>query len=366
MKYHPSSLQELIADYQKSGIKISESYLKGRQEAYKKLSKRTPYLWQKIMQKRYVLPNYRQPDYYNQTACDYMILDMIINYTLGEFLALGRDDVMIAAYMAFIRAQEFDRPTFYLERELGEPLLRTKLPGDYEMGDINWRYPAFRVYLPKDLLTISREDGTSSMMFIDITRIEEKTSYHLPDVIKRELYKEFGSRYFPPAEVGYNGLVVVGNMDFDSPCCSIAYAASTPIDTMNIDRLMHELDDHPLTTPNPSDATDQTFTRRMLGLAVNILISLSAYPIEYNPQHPAKEDVIRVPKLEGQRLIPGLYKAKFVGEQMLRATKPRHRSVEHTGISLSPHWKAGHWRRVPYGPNSSQRRLQWIGTYHVG
>jgi hypothetical protein len=39
----------------------------------------------------------------------------------------------------------------YLERELGELLVRTEIPADFSADDIRWRWPEMRIVLPKGI-----------------------------------------------------------------------------------------------------------------------------------------------------------------------------------------------------------------------
>jgi hypothetical protein len=96
---------------------------------------------------------------------------------------------------------------------------------------------------------------------------------------------------------------------------------------------------------------------------LNILLYLSSIPAEYAPD----EKAIRPIRKEGDRLIPGLYPAKFVGRSQLRPGQKGHKAViHHTGIELPPHWRAGHHRWQRYGVGNKELKLIWINTYHTG
>jgi hypothetical protein len=104
------------------------------QHILQSLATQFPKTWQRVAEKRYVLPKYRQEDYYNQDLLNFYLLDHIMAFGRGAF----EDDAPnTAAYINECLALEYGRPTFYLERELGAAFLRTEVPGDLEADDIH-------------------------------------------------------------------------------------------------------------------------------------------------------------------------------------------------------------------------------------
>lgn len=340
----------------------SEAYLMFRKESYKNLSRDLPMHWQYMLGKRYILPNYRQIDYTNQEACDYLQIDQYFGYLEG--VVDVKDHVSGHCVNSFLQAMHYGRPTFFLERELGEPLIRTKLPLDFYTDDINWRWPAFRVYLPKNLLTITRNGETSGAMYLDICYIKKDIGVDMPKPLALELLTNYGpsAGKIPMLKSEFEGMSICTVLDFDSPESAIAYAASSKLEQQTIRQIIAESQEE-LKSPIKSDDIDIDFQRRALVLAINVLLFLSSVPMEYE----AAESPIRKLQKVGKHMMTGLFPAKFIGQQQLRKTnKPSHIASVSTGQTMPPHWVAGHWKRQPYGPKNQERKLIWISIYHTG
>lgn len=342
--------------------KLSKEYIKISNESYKKMQKKIPNLWRAMMIKRYVLPQWRQADYFNQEACDYLMLDFLLEFSNG---ARGVDEVLNTQYVSLLRAMEYGRPTLFLEKEFALPLMKTPLHDDYEIGDIKWRWPSFRVYLPKGFLTIKRDGQDCSLMFMDIVRIEKDADYVLPPKLIEEIKHLTGEFHLPSFSNKYGGMGVSGNLDFDCPQSAIAYAGTTPIDATNVRKVMSIVGSKPLISTLKSDELDNEFTTKMLAIALKILLILSAYEIIPDPD---QSEIIRKPKLDGQHHIVGLYHAKFVGKSIMKLTESgaKAKGIVGTGRTIAAHWVSGHFQRIAYGPKHSLRKLMWIGIYHTG
>jgi hypothetical protein len=111
------------------------------------------------------------------------------------------------------------------------------------------------------------------------------------------------------------------------------------------------------------DGADDNITRQMEHLAIQILLFLSAFPEGYAP-----ETILRKPSTKGQRRIPGLLAARFVGKSQIRPdrTGQHHVAAAPTGRTNAAHWVAGYWKRQPCGPGMQERRLLWIRPYPTG
>lgn len=370
IRRYKDSLNELKKLYPK--MPLEEIYMKSRQGFYKDFQKDFPALYKHVFGRKYILPNYRQPDYHRAEACDYLMVDSMFGYLQGHFPE--SDHVSGHCISNFIQSLWYDKPTFYLEKELGWPLLKTPIPADYETNEIRWRWPALRVYLPKGLLQMTKGvDGkpvTSHVMFLDIAYIEKDSTLHIPPDINNEITRNFGPpgmsglHRIPLRKSSFEGFCVSCFFDFDAPESAIAYAASAPLEAGSIRQLMKSMEEGKDELPSPYklDDVDREFNNRMLAFAVNILMFLSALPIEYEPD----EKPLRQPKVEGRRLIPGLYPARFIGQSQIRPKAGEPHTVIHSGKTFDPQWRCGHWKRIWFGPGKKEWRRQWIGLYHTG
>jgi hypothetical protein len=359
-------LREHGADYLPN-VALSKQYLKVSEQTYRKLQKKIPTLWSAMMTRRYLLPKYRQSDYYNQEACDYLMLDFLAEFTQAR-LSRATDEVLNTQYVSIVRSLECGRPTLFLEKEFAAVLEKSPLPDDYEIDDIKWRWPSFRVYLPKGYLTIKRHGQKCSMMFIDIVKVDKDVDYELPSTMVKEIHGLFRDYRIPPFRNAYSGMGVSGNLDFDCVESAIAYAGTAPIDATTVFKIMSIVSGTPLKTSLTSDELDNEFTARMLKIALKILLFLSSYEIIPDPPDAG---LIRKPSMDGDRQITGLYHAKFVGQSAIRLTesgaKDKGMMVSSVnGRTVAPHWVSGHWQRICHGPKHSLRKLVWIGIYRTG
>jgi hypothetical protein len=343
---------------------LEDVYLRHRSEYYKRLPESLPELCKIVFGRRYLLPHNRQTDYHSATACDYMLLDNLLRYLQG--FEVMQDHVAGHCLANFVQSLHYNKPTFYLEREFGEPLLRTPLPLDYVTSDINWRWPSFRVYLPKGLLTLTRDGKTDHAMFLDICYFSNGEPVEIPKRLYPEINATFGPTRFPMLlrVSPFDGMSISCFFDFEGSDGAVAFACTTGLGQETIRDIITESRTN-MTHTEPLDDIDHEYNNRMFRLAVNLLLRLSTIPDECPSNQP--EPVIRKPRMEGKHMVPGLYPAKFIGSTLIRHTPPApHKPGEPTGRHLEPHWRAGHWKRQVHGPRNTLRKLIWIGIYHVG
>lgn len=350
----------------------------------KRIQKNAPKVWTLFFSKKYHLPNYR--------AMSYAPQDFINNLefnTLTDLPFVQRDDIMNACFCNIAGSLYHGRPTLFLERELGIPLLNGPLPEDMMAEDFKWKWPVFRVYLPDRLVSL---DNDHWLMFMDIGLLEEGEGRHVPEDIGRELdeyvrkkdpdkstlisFRNF-SFYYPDRAVVVSG--ILNCIDGLHKSDLTTYAIVKPFKKYTI-REIKAMTEH-LKSAWKCDRADDSVTYQMEHLALQILLFLSAYPIEYETQA-----VLRAPRRKGDRQISGIYEAKFVGPSQIR---PKPGELHHiasaaqiigagapggtlsyergsSGWHVEPHYRSGHWVRQPYGPGSRQRKLIWVNTMPVG
>lgn len=356
---------EIIRQAQAAGTTISHQYLQTIRDRLLQVrfAERAPETWQAVMSKRYVLPAHRINDYIRQEVCDYLFLDVLMSYTGGRMRV---DSVVNSCYISALHALRYGRPTFYLERELGEALLRTELPLDLAAADIKWPFPQFRVYLPTGLVGLQRPDSFSSSMFLDINRMVKGERCHLPPAIRTELAETNHSFYFPNFDGEFDGISVSTNLHFDSVDSNMTYALTGPYDGTLSDILNYSHTQMAETVM--TDQHDADFTLRFVALAFNLLLFLDNYPINIESTRQIGTHLIRRPKFKGKHYTTGLYQPHFVGLASYHPSRvPSGLPVVHTGRTLAQHWRKGHWKRQPYGPRSeNKRRFIWINLYQAG
>lgn len=346
------------------------------------IQKYAPKCWQLFFGKKYILPNYRAPYYSPQDFINYLEF----NSTAAIPYSSYRDDIMAAAFSNTAASLHLNRPTLFLEHELGARLLNAPLPEDMVADDFKWKWPAFRVYLPNKLINL---DEHHWLMFIDISLLEEEEGRYVPPEVATELdiysAKEHPNQtpnvsfnnftfHYPDRAIILSGIIncVDGTQKNDLT----AYAMVKPFKAYTIKEIK-AMTEH-LKSAWSCDKADDAVTRQMEHLSLQCLLFLGAFPLEYESR------VIRKPGMAGSRQITGLYYAKFVGSSQIRPKpgEPHHiasaagvigstgpgniLSYERGGWHLSPHWRSGHWVRQPYGPGSRLRKLIWVNTIPVG
>jgi hypothetical protein len=368
MKDAQTAIKEIQERARALGLSTSKYYIEEMKRILDPYQTRIPKTWNAMMGRKYILPNYRQDQYFSQELIRWMSLEFLLAFCQGHYgFDIQRDEVLNTKFITTCMAINHQWPTYWLESELAKPLLATNLPEDFMLDDVHWRFPVMRIYLPKGLLTIRRKDVDCSLMYLDIVKVDKDSRFTLAEQFKQELEAKGEARWCPTfmGPPDKDSIAVWGTIDVDCPEPAVGYATTCPITNTSIEIVYDQSRFYHIASPTPSDDLDGILTNSMLRLAFNILILMGSYPLEYDPN-----EVLRKAKQEGQRTIPALLKAKFVGQSLLRPRKKHATATSSQDGELRsnvvPHWVKGHWKRVAYGSKHSLRRLQWIGMYSQG
>jgi hypothetical protein len=370
------------ADIEKAPIDMWAGYPSVKQAKW--MQKLAPKCWQLFFSKKYQLPAYRTSQYSPQDFINYIEWSSLIGLPYNTY----RDDIMNACFCNTAGSLYHGRPTLFLERELGVPLVNGPLPNDMMAEDFKWKWPTFKVYLPDRLIEL---DDKHWLMFLDIGLLEENEGRSVPGDLAEELnafakyihpnessqidFSHFNF-YYPDRAIVVSG--IMNSVDGLQKNDLTTYALVKPFKKYTVAEIK-AMSEH-LKSAWKCDKADDSVTAKAEHLALQILLFLSAYPLEYEPK------VVRPPSRKGDRQISGIYNAKFVGQSQIRPKpgEPHHIAsaaqvigAESPGGTLSyekgsggwhvtPHWRSGHWVRQPYGPGSRQRKLIWVNTMPVG
>lgn len=338
-----------------------------------RIAKECPRLWQLISAKRYLVPKYRQGDYYSQELLDALLGFFITSYLSGQFGNNKKDGhpdpVLRAMYMSGAMALCEGRPMFFLERELGEALLRTQLPLDLSTDDIHWRRRCMRIMLPRDLITLERAGVKRSAMYLDIGKAIKGEWLQLTDSIENEarafsvFRREGSSKRISVPLFSRDGMVVGTQLAPDAEGMpGENYATIRPFEGLKLNDI--KVGGH-FETGSVYDQNDDALLNVMDHLAINILLFMGSVPLEYDPS--ANEAPIRKMEVLRDGVRPGLWPAQFVGRSLYRPSKTTTlHATRQTGRHLAQHWAAGHWKRQPHGPRWAERKLIWIEPYQTG
>jgi hypothetical protein len=330
-----------------------------------------PTMYRAYFGRKFLLPNYRAPDYINLEIENYFSFDRCLQFK--HFQLIARDEVSMVAIANSFAAMHYGKPTLFLERELGEKLLRTDLLADMQTGDIRWRWPAFKVVLPLGLISVERDGQVYSLTHFDICRVDPEKGIKAPLEIAQEI-----DRFL---RITKSDLALLGSAEkFEYRHQTSGIAISTALDQPDNPRLSQTLyavvkswgdiriadyqaEGGELGSPLRQDDKDRSLLDRLAHLVVNVLLFLSAAPLEYEP-----EKVIRPARQEGKHRTPGLIEARFVGQVMIRPVRPSPgpKSPDSPpGRHLASHWVSGHWKRQVHGVGRSERKLIWIMPYRT-
>lgn len=337
------------------------------------IQKIAPNCWDLFFGKKYLLPHHRHPDYAPQDFINFIEWSTLVGLPFETY----RDDIMNACFCNTAGGLYHGRPTLFLERELGEPLLRTKLPLDMLTQDIKWKWPAFRVYLPKGLICLGN-DPQHWLTFMDIGLLVENEGRGVPkqyaaelDATARDMKSLNGKHvsgftsfqnfkfYYPERAIVLSG--ILNCIDGRTINDLTTYAMVKPFKNYTVKEIQG-MTEH-LKSAWKCDGADDNITRKMEHLAIQCLLFLSAWPLGYAPEH-----ILRKPGTKGSRRIPGLLTARFVGQSQIRPDRAGQHNVASipTGRSNAAHWVAGYWKRQPCGPKMEDRKLTWIQPYPTG
>ena len=330
-----------------------------------------PKLWQAVSQKRYLLPKYRQGDYFSQEQLDALLGFFLATYSSDSY-GQKPDAIIRSMYSVGAMAIQEGRPTYFLERELGEALLRTQLPLDLSTDDIKWRRRQMRIMLPRELIALERNGEKRSAMYLDIARVKAAELIELPRDMAREI-RLFGiimghirdlDVHIPIPVFDRSGMVAGTQLSPDSDGCpGENYCAIRPFEGLKLSEIKVGYSAH-FDTGSVMDETDDAFLSRIEHLALNVLLFMSSTPLEYDV---TPTGAIRKLQVVNDRVIPGLFPARFVGASQYRPSKTTTlHATRQTGRHVAQHWAAGHWKRQPVGPRWSERKLIWVEPYQTG
>jgi hypothetical protein len=335
--------------------------------AFTRYSRFSPKLHKAIHGRKFLLPIYRQSHYPNQDSLNQFFMDQVYCSALG-FFGYG-DDVSNSQWACQVSALGCGRPILFLERELGEALLRTKMLLGMQTSDIHWRWPSVRVILPTGLLTIERGGEPRSALYLDIAHIPLE-GVMMPKVYADEIEANISSapdKGSPTRRTMYQlkfkmddaYIAAVTSIDYSELGFGpTIYAYTAPWTNQTLGTLTSYSGN--MHTVLACDKDDDAFLDRVKLLTVNILTFISSVKLTY------VSDIVRRAKMEGKHLKPELAKAVFVGQSQIRSEYTSKLPVHHTGKTIAGHWVMGHWRRKHADSGWDQEtNLIWIQPYQT-
>lgn len=344
----------------------------GNHKLMNRVAKQAPLTYRMFFGRRYVLPNYRQGDYISQSWQNWIDFDRVATFAAAA--GPMADEPWKICMGNTVAALNYNRPTLFLEKELGEALMRTNILENLQTGDIKWRWKAFRVYLPAGLITINRqgeEDEPRWATHFDVSEIGQE-GYSCPLPIARELdrfvseevthsqnLRMLQQHHFQYKEHGLCTSTALNRSDHPEIAQTI-YAQMKPWGLIPITRYIDIGQD--LKGGWEQDEADRRFLKKLEHLVINVMLFLSSQPDDIEPVH-----VLRTANFNPKKMQGELVEARFVGQSQARlvGTSAQPHTIQPTGRQIAAHWVSGHWRRVVHGPGRIGRRLTWIQPYQT-
>ena|SRR5260221_8966375 len=285
-------------------------------ELDKVFQQRCPQLFRAIHGKRFLLPQYRVPDYASQDTLDQAVCNWFVAALIGRLdFSNDLNSMLLINYML---ALCYNRPTLYAERELCTALERTDLP-ELTTADFRWKWPQVRIVVPLGI--ISRAGQKHSVCCLDMFLAEGQQKISLPEPIRAELRAMRAE------------LPLVENRLSRSTFNLIASSNGSEVYSYRVpwnDESLHAFGQGKL--PTTCASTDKSLTDRAVRLGLSLLALLASTPWEYTAEHYA-----RAPRIRGHHFKPGLISARFVGRELYRSRRSPKKSTENQLQSAGRH-----------------------------
>jgi hypothetical protein len=254
-------------------------------------------------------------------------------------------------------AMGYQTPTFFVTPQLVAAALRTELPADLDLSQLDWPFPVMVFMLPHGSICHPTE-GEAPFVCIGLT----PTEFGLPGMpdkpttgvqFKSSCPQLLSVSMMPqtvPVQI-YHSCVPI------TPGVTFAEALAKSLGTeffIGVDSVLLET----ASDASVLDSSQFTISLWRLGLTLVLLISAHHELIEYG--QPLKK--IRS-KRTGQPTQ--WYGPNIVGRLYRTQVRPAN---DETGQSTGkrPHWVRGHLRNQPYGAKHALRKLIWVQPYRTG
>jgi hypothetical protein len=247
-------------------------------------------------------------------------------------------------------ALPYQTPTFFVTPELLAAALRTELPLDLQIDQLNWPFPFMLLMLPHKSIVHPTEGEAA---FVCLGRMppgfalpEQRIPFKLTDpffLLAALLPQSQPPRIYHAGHPLRPGVTLA---QAEAECWG--------------DRFFVGVDEVLLNNQSDTALIDSSrFAQTMWRLGLTLLSLISAEPklVEYGKRlkvlrakrrgHPAKE-------FWGPNMIGRVYRAAV------------HPDTTGNGSSTRPHWVRGHCKHQVFGVGRSQRKLIWIQPYRTG
>jgi hypothetical protein len=243
---------------------------------------------------------------------------------------------------------QFDVPTYYVSKELLAAAARTELPTEMSLDAVPFPFPALVFVLPKGMI---RHQSAGDCPYIIVSRPEKGQVFDLPlrDITIGMVAPEtivLVSTYLPGENRSYHFSINV--VCGETMRAAFERASAVPFEISGKD--MYGFNEIP-------SFSDADFVSRLwlLGMTLLLIMASGAPLIETGR-------LLKVVKPKNLTDAPKeFWSPNFLGRVYQSRTE-----ADETGQHLRPHWRKGHIKSQPHGPQHSLRKVIWIQPYRTG
>lgn len=291
-----------------------------------------PELWSRIYPRVYNdIGGYGSP----QDAATHMCEPLIAATWLGENTPpIHRALIAVAAEL-----MKHNVPTYFVKRDLLDSLAATDYRDALDWVELELPHEAMLLMLPKGWLVTPEGHA---MDWLVLARLTEGEEYHVPGIVPRTRFTNTslvcgGVAWSVDTQAWYHYAINAK----EAPTVRFAelpgtYASDTPMAV-------------------PELPGDDEFTRRMLTVALHVVLYMLALPDEVS-----RSKVVSRIKAKRDRPAKEFWSPNIVGFRYAIQREERAGGAGGEHASPRTHWRRGHWTRQAYGEGRKLRKTLWI------
>lgn len=323
------------------------------------LETREPLTYKACYPKRIVPPQgYTNPKYYAL-----QLRSQIMAATMPQLNQLPH----YAGFLNVCKQLEYGVPTYFVQRYFAEAVGRTRPPEDFKISELKWPLDAMVFVLP---LEFTKKFFGAEIPYISIVRAAKGTYPQAGKLPKLDYMGEPMKALENQADrcVIHFTHAVAGT---EPVVYSTVFNDNSNIGDMKSFRLKDatamesaELDAPVIASEFSDQDEEKKFIDAVMLFSLGIMLAMTARPqlVEHGVQErKEKRDS------NGEVVRDALWSANKIGwKYTLSRESAPHGGATGTHASPRMHWRFGHMRNQPYGPNNSLRKLIWIDAVLVG
>ena len=290
-----------------------------------------PKIFAKLYPRRIIAPQGYYPSKY-YAATNALGVEQL---TIGNCMQLSEIDKAIAVQA--IICQEYKVPMYYLDRNLGEALLNSKVPQGTTVADLPKTRVSGVINLPKNFLISPEGEPIAYIAY----------SFVFADVIS-DIYAKYKIQFTG------NNCILMSSAVASGPKLMYGLSVETHKTIKDIDENREYMLGTGISVPILADEDDNRFSAKCFNLLCNVLFLIESRP-----------DILQKQTLHGK----GKYKKDKNKKSTDELWAPRwigyNYKSPNDGNPASPrmHWRQGHWRNQPCGgKDNPQIKRIWIDT----